>query len=250
VNFAAHIVVAHRAGAAPLSAAAPDLAHMARLPLSPAVDAGHHHRADAAFHELAWFRSRTSEVTRALTREGVRRGPARGGAHVLVELLLDGAVLGSDRDGAAVFDEVWASLGRPDPEVVALVEAEHRQAWADFLDQVTRRLDPYAYADPAYAADRAVGTLSRRPRLAMDDDEHAVLRALAQPIPADEASDVLRQVTEQVVTVARDASSGAGPRTPPRQDARRPPAAAAGRPRRLGGSTPRRRAPGPSPDGP
>jgi hypothetical protein len=198
VNFGAHIVVAERVGARPLPAAAPDLVHMARLALAPEVDAAHHHRADAAFHELAWFRRRTSELSAELQAHGVRRGPARGAAHVAVELLLDGAVLADD-EAAAAFAPTWATLAEAEhDEVAGLVPEPDRPAWRDFLDRLTSRLDPYAYADPAYAAERTAGTLARRPRLALEDEEHAVLSALARPVDPDEARQVLEEVVQRL----------------------------------------------------
>jgi hypothetical protein len=197
VNFGAHIVVADRVGAAPLIAAAPDLASMARLALAPGVDAGHHHRADAAFHDLVWFRRRTTDLSAELQSQGVRRGPARGAAHVAVELLLDGAVL-ADEESAATFDAAWAALGEADDEVASLVAEADRPAWHDFLERVTTHLDPYAYAEPAYAAGRTAGTLSRRPRLALDDAEAAVLAGVVHPIAPEEAQEVLDEVTRRL----------------------------------------------------
>ena len=142
MNFGAHIVVAERVGASPLAAAAPDLVHMARLGLAPGVDAAHHHRADAAFHDLPWFQARTRALSIDLQGHGVRRGPARGAAHVAVELLLDGAVL-ADEEDAASFEATWAILGRVDePEVASLVVDEHRPTWREFLDRLTTLLDP------------------------------------------------------------------------------------------------------------
>lgn len=147
-----------------------------------------HHRADAAFHALAWFREHSAAVVADLDRGGVRRGPARGAGHVLVELVLDGAVLGRP-DGSATFGPVWSALADGGPEVSGLVEAVHRDRWLDVVEQFTTRLDPWAYGDAGYAADRTAGALSRRPRLALDDREHAVLRDVAAahhlPLSAD-----------------------------------------------------------------
>jgi hypothetical protein len=207
VNFVGHIVVADRAagGASTahlLGAAAPDLARMARLPVA---DRGSddfrsgvaaHHRTDAAFHDLPWFRQHNRALVGELTARGVRRGPARGAAHVLVELLLDGALLTDDRH-AATFAPAWAALAAADDDARAMVPADGEDRWLDFLGQLTRRLDPSAYVDATYAADRTAGTLSWRPRLAMSDDEHVVLRTVAievQPAVVESADDVLASV--------------------------------------------------------
>ena len=128
-----------------------------------------------------------------LADRGIRRGPARGAAHVLIELLLDGALL-TDAGHAATFAEPWAAMAAPDHDALAVVDAAHHDQWVDFLHQLTRRLDPTAYGDPTYAADRTANTLARRPRLAMTDDEAATLREVAaeiQPEVVAEASGVL-----------------------------------------------------------
>jgi acyl carrier protein phosphodiesterase len=189
VNFVAHVVVAARAeGVAStaflLGAAAPDLVRMAGLPMvaegPPGFLAGvsAHRRTDAAFHESDWFRTHNRALVADLGARGLRRGQARGAAHVLIELLLDGVVLADDAH-AATFAVAWDALGRVDDDALSMVSPEHHQHWTAFLGQLTTRLDPAAYADPSYAADRTSGTLSRRPRLALDDTEQAVLRSVS-----------------------------------------------------------------------
>jgi hypothetical protein len=211
VNFVSHVVVADRAVHAPttrllLGAAAPDLARMARVPVARTGTADHlegvtiHHRTDTVFHELAWFRRHNRRLVHLLAERGVRRGPARGGAHVLIELLLDGALLARG-EHAETFSAPWRALSGPDRDALAVVEAEHHQPWIDFLGQLTRRLDPAAYGDPAYAADRTAGTLARRPRLAMTDDEVLTLRRVAveiQPTITAEADEVLHTTARSV----------------------------------------------------
>lgn len=187
-----------------LGAAAPDLARMARVPVATEAPddllrgVAAHHRTDAAFHESDWFRARNRALVAELGDRGVRRGPARGAGHVLVELLLDGALLG-DADHAEAFAEPWAALGRADADALAMVPDEHHDRWTGFLDQLTRHLDPAAYADADYAADRTAGTLGRRPRLAMTDDERATLRALASEAQAD-IREAAPAIVDQVVT--------------------------------------------------
>jgi hypothetical protein len=205
VNFVGHNVVADRvAGGAPtahlLGAAAPDLARMARVPVATEGSAdfragvASHHRTDAVFHELDWFRRHNRALVAQLGDRGVRRGPARGAAHVLVELLLDGALL--ERVEPA-FDRAWGSLADADADARAVVAADDEPHWVDFLGQLTGRLDPAAYGDAVYAADRTAGTLGFRPRLAMSDEERAVLRTVAvevQPAIAASVDEVLGSV--------------------------------------------------------
>jgi len=206
VNFVAHMVVAHQVAARPttpllLGAAAPDLARMARVPVATTGSADHltgvatHHRTDAVFHDLAWFRDHSRRLVGELAQRGVRRGPARGAAHVLIELLLDGALLAED-EHAAAFAGPWAAMAAPDDDAAVVADADHRDPWLDFLDRLTGRLDPAAYIDPTYAADRTANTLSRRPRLAMTDDEGVVLRTVAaelQPTIVAQSAQVLAE---------------------------------------------------------
>jgi hypothetical protein len=200
-------VVAARVAEAPttrflLGAAAPDLARMARVPVATEgprdlLDGvAAHHRTDTAFHESDWFRSHSRALVAELGARGVRRGPARGAGHVLVELLLDGALLADDVN-AATFAAPWSALGRADEDALAMVPAGDRERWVEVLGQLTARLEPARYADAAYAADRTAGTLGRRPRLAMTDDEQAVLRDVAADFQAEitgGASDVVHGV--------------------------------------------------------
>lgn len=199
MNFVSHMVVARHAAPEPttrllLGAAAPDLAGMARATVAPAgrpdfsAGVATHHRTDAVFHELAWFRGHNRRLVGELSERGVRRGPARGAAHVLIELLLDGAVL-ARAEHAATFARPWAALAEPDADALAMVPTEDHERWVDFLGQLTARLEPSAYGDPGYAADRTAGTLARRPRLAMTEDEQSVLREVADEVHPEIAAD-------------------------------------------------------------
>ena len=84
MNFVSHMVVAQQAtpeATTPLllGAAAPDLARMARLPVAsagpPEFTAGvaTHHRTDAVFHGLDWFRATNRRLVRDLSDRGVRK---------------------------------------------------------------------------------------------------------------------------------------------------------------------------------
>ncbi len=211
MNFVAHMVVAQQVADRPstpllLGAAAPDLARMARVPVATSGSGDHlagvavHHRTDTVFHELAWFRDHNRRLVGDLADRGIRRGPARGAAHVLIELLLDGALL-TDPGHAATFAGPWEAMSTPDADALAVVETAHHDQWVDFLGQLTGRLEPAAYGDPTYAADRTANTLARRPRLAMTDDEAVTLRQVApeiQPQIVEEFRTVLSEVTTAV----------------------------------------------------
>src|SRR4029077_18435286 len=107
VNFFGHAVAARLVDDDPafvLGAMAPDL-----LPLcgavadgetSPRVGAGqaHHRSVDAIFHSSPAFPALQAWARRALRGLGLPRGPARGAAHVGIELFLDGALARETRD--------------------------------------------------------------------------------------------------------------------------------------------------------
>lgn len=221
MNFVAHMVVAQRLAHQPttpllLGAAAPDLARMARVPVATTGSADHlagvavHHRTDGVFHELAWFRDHNRRLVGELADRRVRRGPARGAAHVLIELLLDGALL-TYPGHAATFAGPWAAMAAPDDDALALVDATHHDRWVHFLGQLTSRLDPAAYDDPTYAADRTANTLARRPRLAMTDAEATTLRQVAtdfRPTIVAEASSVLQEVAGAITSDGKSDSVG------------------------------------------
>ena len=221
MNFVAHMVVAQLVADRPtsallLGAAAPDLTRMARVPLATAGTPGHragvalHHRTDAVFHELAWFRDQNRRLVQALGDRGVRRGPARGAAHVLIELLLDGALLARD-EHAETLGRPWRAMAGPDGDALAMVDTAHRHAWRGFLGQLTTRLVPSAYGDPAYATDRTANTLARRPRLALSDDETVVLRHLAVEAQVGIAGDAEEVVGATARSVAGHSGSRADP---------------------------------------
>ena len=190
-----------------LGAAAPDLVRMAQVTVAttgpPDFTAGvaTHHRTDAVFHALDWFRLTNRRLARDLADRGVRRGPARGAAHVLIELLLDGAVL-ARAEHAATFARPWAALAEPDDDALAMVADEDRAQWAAFLALLTDRLEPAGYGDPRYAADRTAGTLARRPRLAMTADETDVLRELATEVHESISGDTEGVLARVVAAVA------------------------------------------------
>jgi len=110
VNFFGHAVVASWQSPAAVSAAAmpgvvlgamlPDFATMIRARLGEATDeavaAGiaHHHATDSRFHQLPIVLGLMRELDGRLDRLGCARGPRRAVAHIGVELLLDGVLVG------------------------------------------------------------------------------------------------------------------------------------------------------------
>jgi hypothetical protein len=161
VNFVAHAVVAHRErpeAAYAFGAMVPDLLRLVRrAPLEPsrsaaAVTAGiaAHHRADAAFHDHPTFKAWMATLVEHMPEPD--RG-ARAAAHVAVELLLDGVLLGQGEAGAYGDALAWAgdALDGTWGELVA------RMRVGDIV---------VAYGSADGVAERVAGIMQRRPRLA------------------------------------------------------------------------------------
>jgi hypothetical protein len=187
VNFFGHAWLAARQGdASPgfvLGAMAPDLLAMAgrrreaRAAVAGATAAPQtshargvrfHAATDEAFHAAPTFAAAQVEAAAALRAAGVRRGPARGVAHVGLELLLDG----------------WLAREAGVPELYPCALRHEIRRDAAGLGAVCRRLAvsplPEAYADPAEVARRVAAALGRRPRLALAAGERAAVAAWAR----------------------------------------------------------------------
>lgn len=190
VNFFGHAWLAAGRNADPrfvLGAMLPDLAPMAGLRLRGADDAAlsagiaHHLAVDAAFHALPAFQLLTADAARALRRAGLRRGPARGAAHIGLELLLDGwlarrcGVPGVYRTALAQAPQLGALL-RFAPGAAGV-------AWTfpDLCRKLAASPLPEAYAEPSYTAARVAAALARRPRLALNPAERNACAAWLRP---------------------------------------------------------------------
>jgi hypothetical protein len=170
VNYLGHVAVGLATGREDdlfvLGTALPDLASMVgvrfdRARLEPAVGAGVdcHLAADTAFHDHPSFRSGSAALRDDLRSAGFATGPRRAIGHAGWELLLDGTLLGSTTEAA--YRRGLARAG----EVRGAVDAGSVGRW----DRLLAHGPPPAlrYDDPAWVADRLVGMLARRPRLAI-----------------------------------------------------------------------------------
>lgn len=193
MNFFAHAYLAHeRSGDAAfvLGAMLPDLCSFSgrRLGEAPRDAVGDgvrfHHSTDAAFHAASEFSTFCSEFSAALQASGVRRGPARGAAHVGGELLLDGWLARS----AGVPALYRRALG--DARALLASAASFvplRESLALTCARVLAAPVPEAYADPEFVCARVARALGSRPFLALAADElPAVARALADAAPETE----------------------------------------------------------------
>ena len=173
MNFFAHAVLAsERRGdsAFVLGAMLPDLCGFARVRLAgaPASALGDgvrfHHASDAAFHAHRMFAARCAQLAHALEARGVRRGPARGAAHVASELLLDGW-LARETGVPAAYRAALAGateLLRDD----AIFEGA-RGALRDVCARIHASPLPEAYGDASFVCERTLRALAPRPFLAL-----------------------------------------------------------------------------------
>jgi len=177
VNFFGHAWLASReprGSGFVLGAMLPDLAGMARLRLVEVRDrelaagVALHHRTDAAFHASPSFVRLYATASAALRRRGVERGPARGAAHVGLELLLDGSLSG---DSVAVerFDAALAAAGRDEVRAALVWRDDGALRFARLQERLLQSGVPAAYRDVAQVAQRVAWALGSRPRLALDE---------------------------------------------------------------------------------
>jgi acyl carrier protein phosphodiesterase len=179
VNFFGHAILAARQNDDPSfvwGAMVPDFVALAGVRpevVDPVVAAGvaHHHRVDAVFHDAEDFRRLLVEGGSALRAEGVPRGGARGGAHVGVELFLDGTLAG-DR-GRHAFHRALADAPR---DGLRFADAAASDRWWHMHERLREHMRPEHYTDPAFVCERVIGALSRRARLALDAAGAATLR--------------------------------------------------------------------------
>jgi hypothetical protein len=191
VNFFGHAAAARRVDDDPafvLGAMAPDL-----LPLCGAVavretsakvaaGGAHHLAVDALFHATPAFMATQAWAARALIQAGLARGGARGAAHVGTELFLDGALAGDLRARAA-FTRSLANADTTDAPFVWCDEQSGTR-WCRLVERLREGAIPDRYRDPDFVADRLIGALSRRPRLALAPHEAVILRGFLPALGA------------------------------------------------------------------
>ena len=191
MNFFGHLAVARRVDEDPaflLGAMAPDLLRMcgvaAEPATSPKVAAGqrHHVEVDARFHDNSAFTGLYTWAARALVQAGLPRGPARGAAHVGIELFLDGFLSG-DVPARAAYARCLAEAESADAPLAFADEPSHHR-WRTLLARLRVATIPDGYRDPEFVAVRLAGTLARRPRLALAPSAATVLRAFLPELKA------------------------------------------------------------------
>jgi len=202
VNFFGHAAVASwnddRGGVA-LGAMLPDFATMCRARLAPAADAALadgialHHATDAAFHALPVVLDLMRELDARLDRGGCARGPRRAVAHIGVELLLDGVLVGD-----AGYRASYTAGLAADPAGVRWRDADAPARFAMLLARLRDHGVPDDLRSPDAIAMRLHRMLAYRPLLApSENDMRAIRVALAEfrdrvAVGADEVLRALR----------------------------------------------------------
>lgn len=192
MNYFAHARIASRFDPAPafvLGAMLPDFAGMLGARIQRIDDEplrhgeAHHHAQDRAFHRAPGFRELVVEGTGWLRRHGVSRGPARGAAHVGVELLLDGALLGdATADGAYL-----AALGDAPALDAAILwsPGDAARRWPLLRMRLRDAGLPHALRDPGRAARRVARALARRPLLRLAPRERDTVERWLREVQGD-----------------------------------------------------------------
>jgi acyl carrier protein phosphodiesterase len=182
VNYFAHAHVARLVRADPrfvLGAMLPDFASMIGLRFAgvrdPALRDGVrlHERTDAAFHTAPAFAALYREGIEALESRGLARGPARGAAHVGLELLLDGTLVGEAPTARAYLAALGAAREREIQRAIGWTSQLGVHRWPWLCARLEDQGVPHAYRDPASVARRVRRALQRRPRLRLAPGDEA-----------------------------------------------------------------------------
>lgn len=220
MNFFAHALVALRRRDAPrwiLGAMAPDFASMAGLRLTRPSGTGDlaagiafHHLSDDAFHGAPRFVALMKAAREDLQARGLGIGAALGISHVGVELLLDGALV--------------SDLGVPPPYRAALREAagaadelcfqgdpaRARASWLRLCGRIEAAPVPEGYVESDFVAERLIGIMARRPRLAVTPGREPAVyawAAAAAPEVAQAKEELLAQVEERLAHPTKQGGS-------------------------------------------
>ena len=200
MNFFGHALVASWRSEHPafaLGAMLPDFQTMigARAQTDhPELSAGidFHHATDRAFHQIPAFRTLEAEAVARLSAAGLARGPARGAAHVSVELCLD-ALLIEEPNAVASYLTALALAPSAPLRWSPSSGATHFETLCTRL--TSRGVPP---PDPSHIATRVTRALSSRPLLSLDSPASvALLRELPSILAA------TAQVTPLILSTLR-----------------------------------------------
>jgi len=202
LNFFGHAVVAawtddHAEHL--LGSMLPDFEAMVRVPLlqvrDPDIQRGIdlHHKTDQAFHRTPTFIALCGRALVHMVRLGVRRGTSRAVAHVGTELFLDGWLAQERR-------YVDAYLAALEIDVRGRVEWTDRgAAFRGLQMRLSRWGAPKDYEEPEFVLARLADSLTRRPALALREEESPHVASFLPSLKhmvADGAPELLREIRD------------------------------------------------------
>lgn len=209
MNYFGHAVIAHWAHPEPtfvLGAMLPDLAQLTDDSLDELDDprllegVRFHHRTDALFHASPTFVGLCQGALSAARSAGVRKGPARGMAHLVVELVIDAHLAEQPGSHAAYLDAMAAR-----PEAI-----RNRPRLVEGLDWLLARGALVHNATPQRLRAVLEHALRGRPRLEPAQEElDAALEAWVD-LPARVEAELGALLSDLAPLYART-SVGAGP---------------------------------------
>jgi acyl carrier protein phosphodiesterase len=205
LNFFGHAAVATWHATEPrfvLGSMLPDFAAMIRARTPTALDpelargVALHHATDVVFHDAPTFRELGACAFDELCARGLARGPARGAAHVGVEILLDG-VLAADRPARRAYLDALALGRRLDPAQVHWADSAASKRFSELVTALAARGVSRAHGTPEVVAFRIERALAGRSRLALRQSDLALLvswAAHAQPLVIARADQLIGEI--------------------------------------------------------
>ena len=208
MNFFSHAWIAAQLRPEPrfvLGAMLPDLAVILgsrfELPAEPVLADGVrlHHATDALFHASDGFRRWNQDGVVALLALELPRGPARGAAHLGVELLLDGVLARAPGPAPGAYQAALAEAGQVS---IAWRGKDLRRDLEDLCERLAGHSAASAAADASRLAERIERTLAPRRRLRLAPEHvEPIARWLAATRPRIEAEGL--ELAETILAALR-----------------------------------------------
>jgi hypothetical protein len=139
-----------------------------------------HHATDSVFHAAPTFVALMGEARARLSEAGLTGGASRAAAHLGIELLLDGTLVGTASHARAYVDALAALRD----EHLRFDDTAHGPRYWAFHGRLRGYGVPHGYVDPHFVAARIRDALAGRPRLALGEvgvDELARVLAALRP---------------------------------------------------------------------
>jgi hypothetical protein len=154
-----------------------------------------HHATDAVFHAAPTFVALMGEARARLGDAGLGGGASRAAAHLGIELLLDGTLVGAEPHARA-YEQALATLREAH---LRFDDPAHGPRYWAFHARLRGYGVPHGYVDPAFVAARIRDALAGRPRLALGDvsvDDLARVLATLRPEITRRAETLLDEVRD------------------------------------------------------